>query len=83
MVGKMATALVNQGLPDISVKLPDPKAFHGDHKQSKAWLSKVCRYFIVVVLAKDEWAHSIQMTNICCALVQGNAAQWMYYLEML
>ena len=47
-------ALVNQGLLNISVKLPEPKAFYGDHKQGRAWLSAVCRYFTAVGLDKDE-----------------------------
>ena len=54
MVGKMAVALVNQGLPDILVKLPKPKAFYGDYKQARAWLSAVHRYFTAVGLDEDE-----------------------------
>ena len=50
----MAVALVNQGLPDISVKLPEPKAFYGDHKQARAWLSVVQRCFTTVGLDEDE-----------------------------
>ena len=50
----MAVALVNQGLPNITVKLPKPKAFHGDHKQARAWLSAVYRYFTAVGLDEDK-----------------------------
>ena len=50
----MAVALVKQGLPDISIKLPDPKAFYGNHKQVRAWLSAVYRYFTAMGLDKDE-----------------------------
>ena len=46
--------LVNQGLPDISVKLPEPKVFYGDYKQARAWLSAVHRYFTAVGLDKNE-----------------------------
>ena len=79
----MAVALVNQGLSDISIKLPEPKAFYGDHKQARAQLSAAYRYFTAVGLDKDEQAHSVWMTNICCTLMQGNAAWWMDHLEAL
>ena len=47
-------ALENQGLLDISVKLPKPKAFYGDHKQARVWLSAVRRYFTAMGLDEDE-----------------------------
>ena len=50
----MAVAIVYQGLPDISNKLPEPKAFYGDHEQARAWLSAVYRYFTAVGLDEDE-----------------------------
>ena len=50
----MAVVLANQGLLDILVELPEPKAFYGDHKQSRAWLSAVHRYITAVGLDNDE-----------------------------
>ena len=50
----MVVLLVNQGLPDISFKLHEPKAFYRDHNQARAWLSVVRRYFTTVGLDKDE-----------------------------
>ena len=50
----MAVALVNQGLPDISLMLSKTKVFYGDHKQYRAFLSAVYRYFTAVGLGEDE-----------------------------
>ena len=50
----MDVALVNQGVPDISAKLPKPKVFYGDHKQARVCLSAVHWYFTAVGLSKDK-----------------------------
>ena len=54
VVGKIAVALVNQGLPDISVKLLKPKAFYGDHRKARAWLNAIDRYLTIMGLDKDK-----------------------------
>ena len=66
----------------LAVKLPEPKPFYGDHKLARAWMSVTKRYFIAVGLDEDEAAHSERMVQICCALMQGNAACWMDRLEL-
>ena len=40
-------------------------------------------YFQAVGLKEDEPSHSIQMCNVCSASVQGNAAKWIDWLEMV
>ena len=47
-------ALVNQGMLDMSVKLPEAKVFYRDHKQSRVCLNAVHRYFTAVELEEDE-----------------------------
>ena len=69
-------------LPGLTVRLPEPKSFYGDHKLARAWISSVRRYFTAVGLDEDDEAHSERMASICCALMQGNAARWMDRLEL-
>ena len=54
IVVEMALELVNQGLLGRKVKLPEPKAFYGDHKQVRVGLCAVLWYFTALGLDKDE-----------------------------
>lgn len=66
----------------VSVKLPEPKAFYGDNKLARSWLSAIRRYFAAVELDEDEPADTIRMCTLACALMQGNAARWLDRLEL-
>ena len=50
-------------------KLLEPKAFYGESKQARIWLSAMKQYFQAVGLEEYESSHSIQMCNIYSALL--------------
>ena len=65
----------------MQVKIPEPKAFSGERKDAKTWLSRLDRYF--AACGWQEASHTAQMNAIAQALMSDAASRWLDRLHKL